>query len=112
MLSSDFTSRLDLAQTQQSLLTKIVKHLLFSGPNSQSQLSIGLANSRSSKSETDLNKIHLGEELVKSFRLRSHQNKYLKNKNRNQQKSETNQSIKICDCQVTVNGQHICNLIY
>jgi len=67
----------------------------------------GLSNGFTcSKSETDLNKISDNNESFKSIQ-RSHKN------HRKNHISITTESpsIKICDCQVTVNGQHICNLI-
>lgn len=70
---------------------------------SHTGLSIGIT---CSKSETDLNKISDTNDLVKSFQ-RSHR-KYIKKHNVLKMEKP---SIKICDCQVTVNGQHICNLI-
>ena len=79
---------------------------LSNGPScsgSHTGLSIGIT---CSKSETDLNKISDTNDLVKSFQ-RSHR-KYIKKHNVLKMEKP---SIKICDCQVTVNGQHICNLI-
>jgi len=70
---------------------------------SHTHLSIGLGVG-SSKSETELNKIYDRQDLLKCFQ-RS-QKKYLKSQK--YLKSET-ERIKNCDCQVTVNGQHICN---
>jgi len=64
----------------------------------------------SSKSETDLNTIHEKFEkydLIKSLPQRSHKN-FSKNKN-GMPVEKQQRSIKTCDCQVTVNGQHICN---
>jgi len=73
----------------------------------QTRLSIGRG---CSKSETDLRRISDGPApaLVKIYK--GSRRKYLR-KERNIS-SESVSSIKICDCQVTVNGQHICNLIY
>jgi len=67
----------------------------------------------SSKSETDLNTIHEKYDLIKSLQQRSHKN-FLKNKigmpvETQPTSKSIKSSIKICDCQVTVNGQHICN---
>lgn len=79
------------------------------GSHTHLSVSVGLAGLGCSKSETDLNKIPGRSNLAKSL-CRSHApDKYLNH--RKDLKSE-NHSIKICDCQVTVNGQHICNLIY
>jgi len=73
----------------------------------QTRLSVGRG---CSKSETDLRRIPGGPHGADSYKG-SHR-KYLKKENRARAPSESVSSIKICDCQVTVNGQHICNLIY
>jgi len=72
----------------------------------KTQLSIGLKNC--SKSETELNKI-VDKELFNS--IQRSQKKYLKAKKSLESSLSSLQRIKVCTCQVTVNGQHICNLI-
>ena len=73
----------------------------------QTRLSVGRG---CSKSETDLRRISDGPPPALVNIYKGSQRKYLK-KEKNIS-SESVSSIKICDCQVTVNGQHICNLIY
>lgn len=71
----------------------------------QTRLSVGRGCSRS---ETDLRRIESRPGGADSNSNGSQGN------SRKERKvpSESVNSIKICDCQVTVNGQHICNLIY
>jgi len=71
----------------------------------QTRLSVGRGCSRS---ETDLRRISAGQHSGNTYKG-SHR-KYIKKENKISSQSVS--SIKICDCQVTVNGQHICNLIY
>ena len=73
----------------------------------QTRLSVGRG---CSKSETDLRRISDGPPPALVNIYKGSQRKYLK-KEKNIS-SDSVSSIKICDCQVTVNGQHICNLIY
>lgn len=84
---------------------------LWSDPPISSDVTVGSHSGLSngftcSKSETDLNKI---SDVNESFKLiqRSHKNHQKKHIS----VTKEHPSIKICDCQVTVNGQHICNLI-
>jgi len=71
----------------------------------QTRLSVGRGCSRS---ETDLRRISEGQHSGNTYK--GSQRKYIKKENK--VSSQSVSSIKICDCQVTVNGQHICNLIY
>jgi len=73
----------------------------------QTRLSVGRG---CSKSETDLRRLSASPPPALVNIYKGSQRKYLK-KEKNIS-SESVSSIKICDCQVTVNGQHICNLIY
>merc|ERR1711997_82258 len=74
----------------------------------QTRLAVGRG---CSKSETDLRGIPDGPPPALVNIYKGSQRKYLK-KEKKIISSESVSSIKICDCQVTVNGQHICNLIY